>query len=832
VLRFDDGARRLEIGVHDLLEVGPRSGHLQLQVAWSARQRLRAGQEAHTAWQRGRAAEAAGAFRAEVVLQHTLVVRGWEVRIQGRVDGLSEEGDRLVVEELKSSTLPADRLQALTLDQLPDWALQVRLYLWFLACARREAVGRLILVSLLDGAQRVLHVAPDPGLKAWVEGRLDWLLHEREALLAWRARRRAHPVPDPHAAWRPGQRELSEAVSDALRRGQQLLLSAPTGYGKTAAALHGALVVARDTGQRVFFATARGTQQQMAEATARALVAAGLPLRCVSLRAREKVCLNDVVACRADACRYAAGYHDKVEAGDLLRRAWSSSGIPGVEGVVALGREAEACPFALSIDLLRGADLVIGDLNYALDPSVRLAEILDDPREWLLIVDEAHNLPDRAMDWGSPGLRIAEADAAIDALPPGDAARPFRELAEDLGQWLRAGVALVPRLADEGAWAAPPAEAVDRAGLEALAARFEALALDHALLRAADPRPGPDPWIDAARAVSRLRAALQRAGPETLAVWRRADPGQVGLFARGGAAGLRLLCRDPAPLLGPALGALGGVLLMSATLQPADYYLSVLGLDPKRAVVRAEPSPFPPERRAVLICPQVSTAFRHRARDEAATAALLTEALAAVPGNAAVFFPSFAVMERLLPQIALGGRAALVQGRQADEAARAAVLDTLREGAGHVLMAVLGGVFSEGVDLPGAALRAVLVLGPGLPQLSLERREIEAWHEGRSGQGERYAWLVPGMCRVVQAAGRVVRSPEDRGAVVLICQRFLRRDLQALMPPDWGPRRCADPGAALRAFFAADPPAPPPDTHLSRSGERPPPDRGAAGHLG
>ncbi|HCH61357.1 MAG TPA: hypothetical protein DFR83_01035, partial [Deltaproteobacteria bacterium] len=470
MLRIDDTERLVEIGVHDLIDTGPKQGHLSLQVAWSARTRMRAGQEVHTTWQAARAEEDAH-FRREVTLKRRVVVRDWECRIQGRVDGLSKEGDHTVVEEVKSTTLTAEMLEQRTLEDFPDWARQVHLYLWFLAGEGTAAVGRLVLVSLLDGSQRVLHVAPDPALDQWVKRQLEWLLIQHEDRMAWRARRRGASVPFPHDHYRPGQEHLIDEITSALAGGRRLLLQAPTGYGKTAAALQAALTVARDTGHRVFFATARTTQQRMAEETVREMARRGLPIRAVTLRARERVCLNSVVACRPDACTYAERYHDKVREADIVSTLWSLGagpehpGVPPPDRVLQVAGDATVCPFAVSLDLVASADVVIGDLNYVFDPSVRLAEVGDRPREWLVIVDEAHNLPERALDAASPELRLAVAEAAADALRTGPHASrwgPFAQLAEDIADWLRAGIARVPETARDGELALRVDEGVDR----------------------------------------------------------------------------------------------------------------------------------------------------------------------------------------------------------------------------------------------------------------------------------------------------------------------------------------------------------------------------------
>lgn len=806
LLRFDDARRTLDLGVHDLLEASAPAGDLRVSLAWSSATRLRAGQRAHVSWQSSRA-EAVAGYASEVSVRHRLVVDDWTVTISGRVDGLYEEGDALVVEEVKSSSLPEASLEVVVASDFPDWTRQLQLYLYLLAARGQPAVGRLVLSSILDGSWRVLHVEPEPTLEEQVQDQLRALIAEREARIEWYARRREAEVPFAHPRFREGQEALVSTIASALLGGQHLLLGAPTGLGKTAAVLLAALRVAYRTDRRVFFATARSTQQRLAEETVAAMVARGLPIRAVSLRAREKVCLNEAVICRADACRFAAAYHDKLQAAALPGAAWTGPPLRA-DDVVAIGSSREVCPHALSLDLGAGADLIIGDYNYLFDSSVRPGRLFEEGLEpWIAVVDEAHNLPERAMGYASPELPLSLAVEATTSLEETPENAPFRAWATEVRAWLAEGWERCGA-EDPAAWGgedgavwsedavALPLDRGLRARVRELADQVEALALPYALLRVSTSLRAAredDAWQRLARAVLRLRGALDRADDETVAIWRRPEGKDKG--------GLALLCRDPAPLLGPLFQALGASVLLSATLEPSRFYQDLCGLEPSRALAHRAMSPFPPENRRVLIVPTVTTAFKHRARDREATAAVISETVAAVPGNVAVFFTSFGLRDDLAPLLELDGRPALWQDRAMDEEARAGLLGTLAEGGRHVLLAVLGGIFSEGVDLPGSGLLAAVIVGLGLPQVGLERRLLQDWYETRYGEGFRYAYQVPGLARVVQAAGRVIRTPEDRGAIVLIDRRFLQYEVQAFFPPDWTPERSTRPAAALAGFW-------------------------------
>ncbi len=800
MLRFDDDARTLELSVHDVLDAGPPQGSLRMNVAWSSRTRMQAGTKVHSQWQQARALEDED-YAREVRVRHVLVVRGWEVTLTGRIDGLTRDAGQWVVEEIKSSALDRRRLEQLCLEDMPRAVQQLRLYMHVMQGRGHEPKGRLVVVSLHDGTQRVLPVEEAGDTASFLQTQVAWILLRHEERMAWAARRRAAVVPMPHDEWRPGQEDLAREVQDAVHRGSHLLLTAPTGLGKTAAVLYGALQVAYATNRRVFFATARTTQQRIADETLRALADKGLPLRAVQIRARDKSCLNEVVACRPDCCKYAAGHHDRVEQGRLEELLWSNKdgvwSVPVPDEVEDIAANHTVCPFALTLELVGRADVVVGDYNYVFDPARRLAPLADAPDEWIIVVDEAHNLPDRAMSYGSPEVPMRLVDEAIDGLSDIPDYAACLELVQEVRSFLESMMADL--VAPEEARAL--ADGVDSRWLGELVRRFDEIALDYALLRweqPAFPAGTQDPWMQVARSLGRVRSAVDRGGEETVAILRDER-------AREGA-GLKLLCRDPAMLLGATFEDVSASIVMSATLAPVEFYQSTLGIRTDRCVDAQYHSPFPPENRRVVVVGDVSTEYRHRARDRDAIAEHIGQVVAAVPGNVAVFFSSFALRDSVMESLDLGEREAIIQGRHMDEGQRAEVLDTLAEGQGHVLLAVLGGIFSEGIDLPGSGLLAAVVVGPALPHVGLERKMMSRWFDEQYGSGFRYAYQVPGMARVVQAAGRVIRTPEDVGAIVLIGRRFLQRDYQAFFPDDWEPMRSSSAGDALCGLWPPEHP--------------------------
>ncbi len=787
-LRWSDHDRTLHLSVRDLLESAPPAGHLVLEVAQTRNARMAAGRAAHTAWQSERQA-ADEAYRAELGLKHTWEVDGWTLVLQGRVDGLSDEGGHTIVEEVKATALEGETLATSGASAWPSWVAQLEVYVWMLSRGGWPApLGRLVLVSLLDGSRHVVPVPVDVDVvEANLQRRAARLVRLRERRLAWLAARRRQVVPKPFKGWRQGQQVVADGVRSALSEGQRLLVQAPTGLGKTAAVLHGALAFAFGADRQLFWATSRTTQVRGVTATLDRFRERGLPLSYVVVRAKEKVCLNDVVACRPDTCVFARDYHDKIEASRVVEDAVDARGLLP-ERAMELGAQHEVCPHALLLDVAEHVDVVVGDINHALSPSSRIKRLFTDTTapERVLVVDECHQLVDRARDHASPQVSATDARAAAAALGVG--MEPYQEIARDVLAAIQRTVRDTP-----GPWrdGQAVAELVLRPWQD-LADRIDQLAFDHALLRARAGRSstGDDPYLALSWQVLRFAQTAEEATETTVALVNQ-TPGQESV---------RLLCLDPSGHLRPAIAALGGFVGCSATLAPHDYYQRLLGL-PDNTGRLDVPSPFPAEHRKVLLATRVSTKFADRTAHAPATASLLSRAAAAVPGNVAIYFSSFAMLADLMGRFDPGEAEVLTQPTSISEGLRATFLDRLSRPGKVVFAAVLGGIFAEGVDLPPGALSAVFVVGPALPPVGLERELLREHHEARFGQGFRYASLVPGMTRVVQGAGRLHRRPEDRGVILLVDRRFRWPEYASLLPPHWEPEVVDEPADAIAAFF-------------------------------
>jgi DNA excision repair protein ERCC-2 len=747
-------------------------------------------------------------YRSELPLAARLEHAGRSIRVEGRADGVRTLPDgSLLVEELKSAAGALPR----PAEQLAAERLQVQLYAFLLARQAGVAVRAELAWLATDAAAGVAVAAREsvPVDLARIEARLRELLGllvaeaSRREARAEERRSQGAALAFPFASERPGQGAIAEAVARALGEGRHLLLEAPTGIGKTIAVLLPALRHAFLEGGRVLLLTSRGSQQRGALA-ALARIAPPRSAAAAALRPKRELCASGTLLCDAQHCRFALDYGRKLAEGGVLDRLLAGEPVLHPAAVLATGREAEVCPHALAHAAARESALTVADYNYALDPAVMLPEL--GPRERLddvvLLLDEAHQVPDRARDARSCALsrtRLVElAEAAAGGGAPAHAA--LREAARALAE----GVAEIARDA-AGGDAEGDGELEWEIGPAALAGEREALA--HAAARYLEYRletrtlVADDPILEGTRAVSAFGAALESAGPgvATSIAWRR------------GAPELRLHCLEPERDLAVLFARCRAVVAFSATLQPFALRRELLGLPEERTDTLALPTPFPRQRRALVIEPRADTRVRSRAREAPRLARRLAGFAASVPGHVLALAPSFAWIEALRAELTLPGRLVLAQASGDGPAERQRLLGALASDPEPpvLLLAAAGGFFGEGVEWPGR-LAGVAVLGPCLPPPDLARELLRRRYEERFGAEEGYAlaYALPGMTRVIQGAGRLIRSERDRGVVALYDRRFLAEPWRSLLPAEWTgggepEDLVGDPARVARAFFSA-----------------------------
>ena len=791
-LKFDEASKTLEVSVRELArEEGFGRIGFERGEGW---RRLGQGAELHGRVLEERRAAQPG-YRSEVHLRASVTIDDWTAVVTGRLDGcVRQPSGRWLIEEFKSAFLPGQEIRRGD----PAFARHQRQLLLYCDLWRRlgngEVCGRLIYVDPVGGEETVIPADYDPAeVERELERRLRQLLAIGRAEAETRRQKAAAAarLPFPHDAPRPCQTIMMNAVREALEAGENLIAEAPTGSGKTAASLHPALAHGLAAGRQVFFLTSKTLQQTMAVFALRAMNPEGA-FRTLQIRAKEKMCANDRVFCHEDFCPYARNYAEKMERSKILERLRRGHFHFDPDAIFAEAKKAEVCPFETQLELAGGADAIVADYNYVFEPGVALRR-LEPEDEPVLLVDEAHNLPDRARQIFSPELLEEAFRAARDSLLL-RGGELFDSLSRTLGE-------LIALLAETAAARPGPITEIDPPAepMRALWNNWEpAFARYLSWKHEAKVAPAEDPIVDIHFAWRRFVAVLNLFGPGFTCVVEN----------RAAGARLALVCLDPARPLGPVFRAAASTTLLSATLSPVEVIRRTLGLEADRTRAISLPPPFPRENRKVMILPQVRTAFAHRAKNYAPIARLIGEMADAQPGNALVLFPSYQFLEKvaaLLP----GTRARVVTQRaNFSEAERHGIFRELAAPPprGILLLAVLGGMYAEGVDYPGELLSAVFIVSPALPQVSFERELLRRYFDETERAGFEYAYLQPGMTRVIQAAGRLIRGETDRGVIALLCQRFLQEPYAGHLPRDWYDQTpaelaTADPAGEIHKFF-------------------------------
>lgn len=807
--------------------------------------------------------------------------RGFFLKVEGRADGVVEQSSGIMVDEIKGTYADVDEITAPL--ALHDAQARCYAYLYLRSMQGRQGPGADCGSGSVRGTSSALGLSSASGTSSvpafvyrnlpiavrltyvgletgevrrlmatyWYQELEDWffdLLRRYHRWIAWQARHvarrdeRLRKLEFPYA-YRQGQRELVEEVGRSIAQGGTLYLQAPTGSGKTVGTVYPALAaLGHGEGDRVVYLTAKTMARQAVLSCLDLLERQSAGVLAVQLTAKDKICplktgrsgasvrsAGQTTPCNPVECPYARGHFDHINdaAFDVLTRARDGLVVDRV-AVLAVAERHRVCPYELQLEVGDWADVIVGDYNYVFSPSASLRCLGEEPERAILLVDEAHNLVDRARENYSADLTGGEFCRVIDVLSGGshtqslayaqpiDAHAQPKTLASLLAKaaaWFGGRQA---RLSDGGR-GANKAYRVQR-GFGNLPTLLEELvpALQAYLDRVPAEEQVDDPYILTRNLTMRILAfqgALGRAtDTDGYILYEEALP--------GGDTRAKVFCADPSGEVGDRLGSVRAAVLFSATLLPLDYYRKLLGAGPDDRTANAE-SCFDSSHRLVLIGTDVAMRYSKRDRGQyVRVARYIQSAVTTKKGNYLVFLPSYRVLEEvaaaldgLLPAdvrvVKQDGRMSetarekflsAFRGRQTDAAEAARSLPATHGGmsegdapggAGVLGLCVLGGYFAESIDLRGDALIGVIVVGVGLPGISAERDLVREQFEGEGEDGFAYAYTYPGMTKVLQAAGRLIRTEHDCGVVLLLDERFDSPTYRALFPQEWGsPQAC------------------------------------------
>ena len=704
------------------------------------------------------------------------------LRVRGRADGYDPASQR--VDEVKTHRGPLDKMPSN--HRALHWA-QAKVYGWLL-CNRFELDAIEVALVYFDISSQSETVVSERhtahGLRAFFEAQCERFLSwsRQEAAHAGARAESLRALRFPHAGFRAGQRSLAEAVYRAAVARRCLVAQAPTGIGKTIATLFALLKAwPGQSFDKLYFLTAKGSGRTVAlDALAQLRSTQPAPaLRILELVARISACEHPDKACHGDACPLARGFYDRLPA---ARRQAIEASVLDREALRTIALEHRICPYYLGQEMVLWADVVVGDFNHYFDINAFLPAIAA-THEWRIavLVDEAHNLLERGRAMYSATLLRStvqtlrrSAPAAL-RRPLDRLSRRWRDLLRDrsdaCGNHSAAPDRFAATLRDVCAAITDHlAEQPEQADANLLAFHFEAL---HFL---------------------RLVELLD----DHSIVDTTVEPAPVGRRRRTPDLALNLRNLVPAPHLRARFAAADACVLFSATLTPFSFHADMLGL-PKTSAYLDVDSPFAPDQLTVRIADRLSTRYRDRESSLTAIVDVMAQQVAAAPGNYLAFFSSFEYLEQAIERLSErhAGIAVWAQSRGMTAIERDSFLAHFTEGSSGIAFAVLGGSFAEGIDLPGRRLVGAFVATLGLPPPSAVNETLQVLLEATFGAGYAYTYLYPGIQKVIQAAGRVIRSEHDRGVVYLLDERFARAEVRRLLPRWWSVERIAVSSARL-----------------------------------
>ena len=755
----------VRISVRNLVEFILRNGDLVSGSSASDKEAMLKGSRLHRKIQK----QMGSHYQPEVSLKKDTEYDDLVLRVEGRADGIFSQDDRFCIDEIKGVYKNLELME----EPVPVHRAQALCYAWiYLDEHELEEIDVQMTYAHLDTEviKRFRETLTRAELKQWYEELTDsyhkWLAYQIE----WRKKRNEsmENLEFPFA-YRKGQREMVSGIYHAISKKEQIFIQAPTGVGKTMSAVFPAVrAIGRGMAETVFYLTARTITRTVAQDAFEILRDRGLLFKVVTITAKEKLCFCDKPECDPEKCPYAKGHYDRIN--DAVYELWTTEQSFDRETLLRHAQKWQVCPFEMSLDLAIWMDGVICDYNYVFDPNVCLKRFFGEnvSGNYLFLIDEAHNLVDRGREMYSASICLDDVIETRKFVKPysqklwkklGKVKKQMEELKQNCSEWKvqeNAGVLPVSLLSVQGE-------------------------LDQ-LLEEPPSQELVDGILDFYFEVR-----------DFLNISELVDDNYVvyTAFGEDGRFYEKLFCVNPAENLQKCLDKGNSTVFFSATLLPLQYYRKMLSTRSENFGMYVE-SPFEQSKRLLMICRDVSSKYTRRGYEEYHK---IAEYIARMSwqkkGNYMVFFPSYRLMEDVYQvyqdEFSVSWVRCISQHASMTELEREEFLNEFTEESEETLVGfcVMGGIFSEGIDLIGDRLIGPAVVGTGLPQVSGEREILKDYYDEKGEQGFDYAYRYPGMNKVLQAAGRVIRTKEDTGTILLLDERFLNRDYRNLFPGEW-----------------------------------------------
>jgi len=753
----------LKLSVHQLVDFLLRSGDIDNRVF--NRSSMTEGARIHASYQGSQGAD----YLSEYPLSQTFYINEIAVTLEGRADGIIEtkNGD-FIIDEIKTTVIPLKDFK----DQNLDWHLgQAKCY-GLMFCLEKELKGIGIqLTYIRQGKEKDKMIESFTFIREELEQYVYSLLEDYlnfYAIILRNLNDRTSSINTlnfPFEKFRKGQRSLAKYSYSTVKSEGSLFVEAATGIGKTISILFPTIkTLGEDENSKLFYLTAKTSGKESAYKAIEILKESGLCLNDIIITAKEKICFTKKCKCNPDECPFAKDYYNKIQT--VLRYALLNYTTFDYTRIVSLAKDYEICPFELELDLSLFCDVIVCDYNYMFDPISYMKRYFDeDSSHFVALIDEAHNLVDRSRDMYSASVSEYEFIEArrslrnIKNIKIKNQLRKIKKLFEELHN----------QYSDEYMVVSDFSLETFKVFTSFTNAYNDISKENHDLITT----ELTNFYLDVNRFMK---------------IWELFSDRYIAFYLnRHDLISLNLRCLDASKFLKSILERVKSSIFFSATLSPMDYYKDTLGGDVENDPQVILPSPFSINNFLIMVAPKVSIKYKDREVSYSYVVEYINSFIEAKAGNYFIYSPSYEYMEKLTSLYQNDNVDIFVQQKDMDDIEKEEFLKNFKAKPERTTLGflVIGGTFSEGIDLPNDRLIGAVVIGIGLPKINFESDRIAEYYKKQDKPGHDYAYLYPGMNKVMQAVGRVIRSETDKGAVLLIDERYMNRQYQDLFRDEW-----------------------------------------------
>lgn len=755
-------AKSLLLSVHQLVDFLLRQGDIDTRVY--NRSSMQEGSRIHSAYQSSQD----DGYISEYPLKTTIIVDEVEVTLQGRADGIIKGKNRYIIDEIKSTVIDLKEFR----DSQLEWHLgQAKCYAYmFMKEQHLDSIG-IRLTYIRQGEEKDKMIDDYVFLYEEIEQYVISLVEDYIAFYNIIFRnlenrtKTAGELEFPYDKYRDGQKELASLVYKVATKGGRLFVEAPTGIGKTMSTLFPCVKTFKDDeNSKIFYLTAKSSGKLLAMNAIRIMKEKGLSVNEIMITAKEKICFEKGKNCNPDECPYAKGYYNRIQS--VLTNTLLTESTFDQQTIMKIAEENYLCPFEFQLDLSLFCDIIVCDYNYLFDPTAYLRRYFDtDSTSFLALVDEAHNLVDRSREMYSAELTyqtFIEAKKSLRGVKDTQIKNLFRKLTKLYKgyEFLEEGINVVDCFPSEF--------------LKTFRQAFDKI---------------QEISKEKHHLVTKELTNLLLEINSFLKISEYFSPRYIAYIMKNGEEiNFKLFCKDASIFLRDITNELKSVTYFSATMSPMDYYIDTLGGEKLTDPAILLDSPFDRNNLLCIVAPKISIKYKNREASYIEVGNYIKSFISAKKGNYFIYSPSYEYMNRLLQEIQLDSDInVFVQQKDMTEFDKIDFLNNFTENPTETNLGflVIGGVFSEGIDLVSDRLIGAVVIGVGMPRINFESDQIASFYDEQGESGYEYAYLNPGMNKVMQAVGRVIRSETDKGAVMLIDERYMYRSYKALFRDEW-----------------------------------------------